>query len=153
MGLSMAANSRGQVSSRGDDAAASRHVQVDIIGERDPRPSTASEAGSLPDTKEGRGESHDRAAREVNRVPGSRAPGEGNESGSRAAPSAATIPEQIDGLTREGVEVMAAGVLREVARNAMRDAAAHRRNVGTATREASQLNHLAARLEGFANAE
>lgn len=65
--------------------------------------------------------------------------------------TAATIAEQIDGLNREGVEVTAAGVLREVAKSAMRDARAGRRNVATATRESAQLHRLALRLERFAN--
>lgn len=56
----------------------------------------------------------------------------------------------IDALTREESEAMAAAILRAVAQQSLRDAASHRRNVVTATREASQLSHLATRLEGFA---
>lgn len=53
----------------------------------------------------------------------------------------------IDSLDRDGVEKMAAAVLREVAKQSIR----RNRNVVTATREAAQLHHLALRLERFAD--
>lgn len=68
-------------------------------------------------------------------------------------PSAATIAEQIDSLDRREAEIMAAAILREVAKDAIRAGAAGRRNIVTATRESSQLMHLATKLEGYANGD
>lgn len=59
--------------------------------------------------------------------------------------------EQIDALTREEAELMAAKLFRALATQAIRDGAARRRNIATAAREAAQLTHLAIRLESFAN--
>lgn len=60
---------------------------------------------------------------------------------------AASVVQTIDGMTREQAEKLAAEVLRDIAKTSWR----RHRNVVTATREASQLIHLAIRLEGFAN--
>lgn len=59
--------------------------------------------------------------------------------------------EQIDSLAREEAEIMAAAVLRALAKQAVLDGARRRRNIVTATREAAQLTHLAAVLERYAN--
>lgn len=60
-----------------------------------------------------------------------------------------SVPAMLDSLTREEAEIMAARLLREIARESFR----RHSNVVTATRESSQLTHLALRLEGFANAD
>lgn len=56
------------------------------------------------------------------------------------------IASVIDGMTREQAEQLAAEVLRDIAKTSFK----RHRDVATATREASQLTHLAIRLEGFA---
>ena len=61
-------------------------------------------------------------------------------------PETATLAEQIDTLSREDAEFMAAKVLRALAAESFR----RHRNITTATREAAQLTHLATRLESFA---
>ena len=65
----------------------------------------------------------------------------------RSNRDAAAAPS-IDTMTREEAEVTAAAVLRAIAKESGR----RHRNIVTATREASQLVHLAIKLEGFANA-
>jgi hypothetical protein len=60
-----------------------------------------------------------------------------------------TVANEIESLTREEAEKMAAAVLRAMASESMR----RHRDVVTATSEASQLVQLAVRLEGFAAAE
>ena len=52
----------------------------------------------------------------------------------------------LNNVTREEAEIIAAGVCRELAKTARQ----RHRNVGTATREAAQLTHLALKLEAFA---
>lgn len=57
-----------------------------------------------------------------------------------------SVVPDLGSLTREEAEKVAAAVLREVAKGAFK----RHTNVVTATREASQLTHLALRLEAFA---
>lgn len=67
--------------------------------------------------------------------------------------STPSIAEQIDSLTRDEADLVAVKILRALAKDAVLAGAQRRRNIVTATREASQLTHLANRLEAFANAE